>query len=225
MAFTAQSSGQSSECPRDRFLHQFAALISGCGLLLSYGYGPTSGIHDPVVRLVHFFSYFTILTNSTAFLILLAVGLFPQNRLARSFGGLGVRTQMLAMFAIVVVIYHTLLLPDLFHRKGLGLLASILCHMVSPAFFALLWWRAKVTPALIRFRDLAWGSLLLFVYAAWLIANGHATGWYPYPFADVSRLGLWSVLRAFFAVQLIYWLAAIGLRHIMDSRGHHPNQS
>lgn len=161
---------------------------------------PTTG--EAVRR---FFSYFTIQSN-----VLVAV-----TALAPATGrGLDSRWWAVARLAAVVGItvtgvVHLLLLRPILHLTGVDWWADLLLHAVVPVL-ALVGWlvvgprgraeRRDVAPAL------AWPVL-------WLVATlalGPVVHWYPYPFLDVSKDGLGSVLLVCLAVAVLFVGLAAG---------------
>ena len=89
-----------------------------------------------------------------------------------------------------------------------------LLHLVIPVLFFIYWF--LFAPK----HQLKWNSFwpwLIFplIYSVFILVRGSFSGFYPYPFMDVDKLGLASVLlnsvavtAAFFAVSLI--LIALG---------------
>lgn len=152
-----------------------------------------------------FFSYFTIQSN-----VLVAV-----TALAPAIGrGVDSRWWAVARLAAVVGItvtgvVHLLLLRPILHLTGVDWWADLLLHAVVPVL-ALVGWlvlgprgraeRRDVAPAL------AWPVL-------WLVATlalGPVVHWYPYPFLDVSKHGLGSVLLVCLAVAVLFVGLAFG---------------
>lgn len=142
--------------------------------------GGTAG--DALVRLS---GYFTILTN------LVVGGVCAA--LAR-----GVRlpewlTAGTALWiGFVAAVYH-LMLSHLYDMRGWWAVADAGLHSAVPALYLVLW--AWLLPKrALRWRHvLPWAAFPL-AYAVQALLRGGLTGWYPYPFLDVSRLGLARVL-------------------------------
>lgn len=162
---------------------------------------------------VHFFSYFTILTNILAAVALLAPVLAPASPTTRFLDRPSVRTAIAGYIVVVGTVYYALL-RNIGHAQGWELFFEHVLHYVTPPLFVLDWllfvpkgglpWRTGVAclgyPA---------------IYAVWTLAHGAVTGWYPYPFLDVADLGypqtllnIAGLVVAFLALELI--LVAIG---------------
>jgi hypothetical protein len=127
-----------------------------------------------VEGVIRYFSYFTILTN-----ILVAVALtWPQRPAVVA----GIATSI----SLVCIVYN-LVLRQLWHPTGLQLIADEMEHVVMPAIFVAYW--LVLTPkGQLRWNQVAWWALYPIVYLLLVLARGAASGFYPYPFIDVSAL-------------------------------------
>ncbi len=162
-----------------------------------------------------FFSFFTILTNIIAAAALLVPLVAPRSWLGEYLARPSVRT-VIAGYIIMVGTIYFLLLRDLSQRQGFSLMLEQTLHYVTPPLFVIDW--ALFVPK----RDVDWrvGFAALgfpLAYVAWTLVHGAATGWYPYPFLDVSELGyphtllnVAGLIAVFLA--LVVALVAIGRR-------------
>ncbi len=134
-----------------------------------------------------FFSFFTILTNILAAAALLLPLIAARSAAGRYLARPSVRTAITGYIIMVGVIYY-LLLSGLSQRQGWPMFFEHMLHYVTPPLFVLDWL------AFVDKRDLPWRvdlSAMSFplAYLAWTLLHGAASGWYPYPFLDVSELG------------------------------------
>ena len=156
-------------------------------------------------RTVNFFSYFTILTN-----ILVAVGftapaLAPTSGLGRLMAGANVRASMLVYIAVVGSIYYVVL-RHLWSPTGLQLWVDIALHYVTPVLMLIDWLAFSPKAGLRWSGPIRWLAYPV-VYAAWTLAHGAMTGWYPYPFSDAAKLGYPQVLLNFSGMMVLFALA------------------
>lgn len=134
-----------------------------------------------------YLAYFTVLSN-----LLVAVTATTATR--RPDGGRDLAWRGCAVTAIVLVgVGYHLLLSDFPIPAGPLRVANILLHYVVP-LAALAWWlwlppRRNIPPAA-PWHWLQWPML----YAAYALARGAMTGFYPYPFIDVPVLGITRTL-------------------------------
>ncbi len=179
------------------------------------GFGP-----DLPARTLHFFSFFTILTNLLAAAALLAPVAAPETWLARFLDRAAVRTGIAGYIIVVGVVYY-LLLSDLGHVTGWSRIFEHVLHYVTPPLFVLDWL------LFVRKGGLTWrnGTYCLgypAVYALWTLLHGAVSGWYPYPFLDVSELGYPRSLLNIAGLVLAFLvldLALVGIGRLMARRG------
>jgi hypothetical protein len=129
--------------------------------------------------------YFTILTNCVVagLCAALARGARPPEWLTAGAA---------LWIGFVALVYH-LMLAHLYDLRGWWAVADAGLHTAVPLLYLALW--ALLLPKRgLRWRHvLPWAAFPL-AYAAQALLRGELTGWYPYPFLDVSRLGLARVL-------------------------------
>lgn len=169
------------------------ALIAASGPLLQYGlmaYDET--LATLPAKTVEFFSYFTILSNALAAIALAAPLIAPDSRLGLWAEQSGPRAAIATYLAITAVVYHTML-AHTWNPQGLRLVATTLNHTITPAAFLLdLALRGGAGEA----RWIAALKAMAFpvLFGAWTLAHGAISGFYPYPFMDVTKRGYPAVL-------------------------------
>jgi hypothetical protein len=156
---------------------------------------------------LHFFSFFTIQTNLLVAAAFLVPVVWRNSAVGRFLSRASVRTAIAGYIIIVGVVFYFLLShleppggPELFFERVL--------HYVTPPLFVLDW--LLFVPR----GEVGWRVGLLSLgfpagYAAYTLLHGAASGWYPYPFLDVSELGYRDALAnmaglvlAFLALEL-----------------------
>ena len=194
-----------------------AALLGWFALVLQYWLmmnadAPT----DPFNRTLNFFSYFTILTNILAALAMSAPLIAPNSALGRFFDRPPVRTAIATYIIVVGVTYH-LLLRDLWDPQGWQKIADYALHYGTPVLFVFDWLLFVAT------RNIPWATAfkaLAFplIYLGWTLYHGSWSGFYPYPFVDISKLGIEKVIinsGGMTAAFLVLCLVMIGLGKLL----------
>jgi hypothetical protein len=103
---------------------------------------------------------------------------------------------------------YALLLQHLFSHVGLTWLADVTLHYVTPTL-GLLYWLLFVPKRTLRWSHaLAWSSYIV-VYAACVLVRGHGSGFYPYPFIDITALGLGRAVANGVGLLLAYYALAV----------------
>ena len=165
-----------------------------------------------------YLGYFTISTNALATFALAANGSTGRSRLEGFFRRPTVLTALAGCIVIVGIVYN-LLLRRLWHPQGITLLADVLLHDAMPLAFLLFWWLVPGKQAL-RWRGLAWWQLYPAAYFVYVLVRGACTGWYPYPFLDVSQEGYAEVLEH--AVAML--VAFVGVEALLIGLGRWPRR-
>lgn len=195
-------------------LRTLAAAVGWFAVVLQYWLAITGDAGaDPINRTLNFFSYFTILTNILAATAMTASVIAPGSRLDRP----GARTAIATYIIIVGVVYH-LLLRDMWEPQRWQWVADMILHYVTPALFVLDW-VLFVPKGAVPWRTAVLALVYPVTYMGWTLWHGSWSGFYPYPFVDVPKLGLQQVLNnggrmalAFLAIGL----ALIGVGRLLN---------
>ena len=180
------------------------ACVGWFALILQYGLTISGNPHMGAGELtLNFFSYFTILSNILAALALTAPVVAPNSRLGRWSASEGVRAAVAMYIVVVGVVYH-FLLAGIWAPQGWSLLANNLLHYVMPAAFVVDW-LAFTPKGRLRWADPVKWLVPVLIYGGWTLLHGKLSGWWPYWFTDVDKLGLGKVML-YFAGLLVFFL-------------------
>ncbi len=143
--------------------------------------------------LIRFFSFFTILTNILVALYFTSQ-LFKSEKSILSFLSSKGSVTAITAFILIVGIVYQIILRGIWEPTGLQFLVDEMLHTFIPAFMLTYWlyFAQKEDLVLKTFGIWLWYPLLYFV---WILVRGHFSGFYPYPFVDVTSLGYALVLR------------------------------
>ena len=134
-----------------------------------------------------FFSYFTILTN-TLIVLSMFLPLIGRNGAAgQLLSKPSVRTAIVNYSVIVAIVYF-LFLRNIGNDRDLELVADRLLHYVTPTMFVVDW-LLFVAGGEIGWSTIGTSLILPTLYGLWTLVHGALTGWYPYPFFNVARIG------------------------------------
>ncbi len=174
------------------FLYDITAQKSGTALIDS---------------IINYFSYFTIISNilvASCFTLSFAN---PRSGIGKFMARPDVRTGI-AVYIVVTGVVYLFLLSNLSPHHGMIYIANILLHYVVPVMYVLDW-LFFVPKGNLRWKQaLNWLAFPL-VYAVYTFIHGALTGFYPYPFINVAKLGYPRVLLN--CVFLIVGFALLGL--------------
>lgn len=164
------------------------------------------------VRIIRFFSYFTILTNLVVAVTATAIAFFPSTRVGRFFSQAGVQTAVAVYITIVGVVYSLLLRADL---SGLWAVADHLVHDVIPIAYVVFWFLFTPKSGL-RWPDPVKWLVYPLAYVAYSLIHGAYTGWYPYWFVDMTKIGYAAGLRN--AAGVLAGFVVVGLVFVLVGR-------
>ncbi len=167
----------------------------------------TGGAFDtPAARVANLFTFFTILTNVLVLGTGAVLAVAPRSR-----GTLFAVVRLDAVLGIAVtgIVFHTLL-ADLYDLRGAEAFADLLFHTVSPVLTVLGWLlfgpRGLVDRAIV-----ALSLLYPLLWLGFTLVRGAVTGWYPYPFVDVPRVGYPAVVVNSLGITALFLVLATAL--------------
>ncbi|MDF2454317.1 MAG: hypothetical protein K0R51_310 [Cytophagaceae bacterium] len=141
---------------------------------------------------IRFFSFFTILTNLLVALYSTVLTIQPSSSWGRFFSRLSVGTATTVYIVVVGLIYNTILRFQ-WQPQGMQRVVDELLHAIVPTLFLIYWF------AFLSKKPLPWNSffpwlIYPFFYCLYILIRGSFSGFYPYPFMDVSKLGYQQVV-------------------------------
>ncbi len=170
-----------------------AALAGWIGLgLFFYETTAHKGGRELIHGIINYFSYFTILSNILVACSLSFSRATPRSAIGKFVSRPGVRTGA-AVYIIVTGVVYLLLLRKLSPPGSILLAANVLLHYVIPIMYVVDWLVFVPKGTLRWSQALNWLTFPL-LYAVYTFIHGGLTGFYPYFFINVSRLGYPMVL-------------------------------
>ena len=157
-------------------------------------------------RLVRLFSFFTIQSNLFVLgtSIALALNILRDGKVWRV-----LRLDALLGIIITGLVYETIL-ARLVHPEGWALAATIGFHYISP-WATLIGWLILGPRPRMTWSTTAYAFIWPVLWLVYTFVHGAVTGWYPYPFLDVTTIGLADSLRNSGIVLLIGVVIAVVL--------------
>ena len=160
---------------------QLVLVIRGSSVLVV----PENLVAPLAERVLRFFSYFTIQSNLLAAGTALSLIARPD-RDGRTWRVM--RVAAIVGMTVTFIVYMIVLRP-IVHLTGIAKLTDIGFHYVAPVLTVAGWlffgpWPRIDVESLVR--HLAWPVS----YLIYILVLGAVTGWYPYPFINVSRARL-----------------------------------
>ena len=199
-----------------RLWHGVVALLALAGLGIQF-YGTLVHRQEPLAeRVLIYFSYFTILTNMLVMAVSLAIARQrgPFHRWAAK---PATRTMVSLHITMVAVIYQ-LLLAKYAHLTPLGWWGNLLVHQIVPGMWLTGWAVFLPHGGIGRHAPWRWLAYPL-AYGGWTLVHGALDGWYPYPFLNVTKLGLAMALRNMALMALFFVALGFAFRWMDGALG------
>jgi hypothetical protein len=165
---------------------------------------------------INFLSFFPVETNLAVAMILTVPMVVKSGSVYDFFVSNGVRA-MVVVYSFMVVMIFDLVLQDLWEAEGMQFLLNYLMHKAIPIFYIIYWFNDRPRAHLKYSFSIPW-LIAPVIYLTATLTRGHLTGYYPYPFIDVDRIGMATVLYNSVGMLFLFWLASILLIWI-DRRG------
>jgi hypothetical protein len=143
------------------------------------------------VAILRSFTYFTVLCNLGVTLAVTIALLWPQRQAGLFFSRPKLLSGLLVYIMIVGLAYH-FMLAEAWKPRGLHKIADIFQHYVVPVSFLLHW--IFVPKGRLSWKAVPSWLVFPVAYFILIMVRGAAANVYPYPFLDVSRLGVRQVL-------------------------------
>lgn len=159
--------------------------------------------------IVRFFSFFTILTNLLVTIYYTIHWLQKPTSLLLRLQKPGVLSAVTLYIAVVGLVYQ-IVLRSIWSPVGLQKLVDELLHSIIPVFTLVYWFLYE------KHTETSWKSIpswLLYplFYLAYILIRGSFSNFYPYPFVNVTELGLQKVLINSSVLVVVFLSIALGL--------------
>ncbi|WP_246496441.1 Pr6Pr family membrane protein [Chitinophaga varians] len=192
------------EMKRPRLYPAILSLLGWFALTAQYYLMIQNGTLPTGELTIRFFSYFTILTNLLVALCNTVLWLNPGSRF---FSRAGIQTALTVYILVVGIIYNAVL-RWLWQPQGLQWLVDELLHSVIPVL-SLLYWGLYTARRRLEWKQ-CWPWLLYpLFYFAYILVRGTFSGFYPYPFVEVDRIGITQALINALGIAAIFLLLSL----------------
>ena len=169
---------------------------------------------------INFLSFFPVETNLAVAVILTIPMLTKTGAIHDFFSSNGVRA-MVVVYSFMVVMIFDIVLRDLWEAEGIQLLLNYLTHKVIPIFYIIYWFNDRPRAQLKYSYSFSW-LIAPVIYLTATVVRGHFTAYYPYPFIDVDRIGMATVIYNSVGMLFLFWMASLLLVWIDRSAKSKP---
>ena len=178
------------------------ALLGWFALISQFVININSRLAPTPELIIRYFSYFTLLTNLVVATCCTSLLLKPSSKLGYFFSAQKTMTAITVYILVVGLIYNVVL-RFIWNPQGLQKLVDELLHSVIPLLFLLLW------IFLVKKKSLKWNAFFPWIiypllYLVFILIRGAFSGFYPYPFIDVNKLGYQKTLLNSLGVTILF---------------------
>lgn len=171
-------------------------------------------LDESVVNVV---SFFTLHANVALALVLSLPLIVRKGRLYEAATASWTHGAVTVYITMVALIYH-FVIRELWNPSGITLWMDIILHYLSPIGWWLYWFTSPKGYLKLR---AAWAWLIFpFLYIVFILVRGHFASFYPYPFLDVDRIGLVTVLFNIAGMSFLFWCMGLFVWLIDRGWGH-----
>jgi hypothetical protein len=166
-----------------------------------------------------YFGYFTVWANILIALAFTAPLLNPYRKLSIFFMRPAVRAALASYILMVSVVYHMLIVPY-WNPQGFTWLTATGLNTVMPILYIVDWlFFAEKRP--IFYKHIPYWLIFPSVYGVMSIIIGLLSNVYPYPFLNVTDLGIGNVLINIFGLVAVFAVVSpifIAVAHLISDR-------
>lgn len=148
-----------------------------------------------------FFTYFTILVNLVVTIYFTSTVFKKQEVEEKSLGYLTAIT----VYITIVGATYQIILRGTWQPTGLQRIVDELLHSVMPVLTIIFWYLFE-NKAMVKYSQILKWAIFPIVYLIIMLIRGNFSGFYPYPFVDVTALGLKKVLINSLFVTIFFFI-------------------
>ncbi|MEO8823977.1 MAG: Pr6Pr family membrane protein [Ginsengibacter sp.] len=207
------------QSPFSRVYLAIVALLGWFALIAQFKINITSQVAETPELIIRYFSYFTILTNLLVAICCTSLLLKPSSKWGQFFSSQKTLTPITVYILVVGLIYN-LVLRFIWNPQGLQKVVDELLHSAIPLLILLLW------IFLVKKRFLKWKAFFPWlqyplIYLIFILIRGAFSGFYPYPFIDVTGLGYQKTILNSLGITIMFvvlFLLFIAFGNIVNRR-------
>ncbi len=174
---------------------------------------------DVPEMIIRFFTFFTILTNILVALYFTSSAFKLKSIPFNWYSYKGTLTAITAFIFIVGLVYQ-LVLRKVWQPTGLQRIVDELLHTIIP-LYVLIYWFFNINKNDLQIKSILKWLLYPVLYLLFVLIRGNFSGYYPYPFINVSEIGYQKTLvniSIIFGITLIFLIILFLMGKIITKR-------
>lgn len=180
--------------------------LAWVALLIQFYLNLQSGAASIAELIVRYFSYFTILTNLLVAVLTTSL-IKKEGRLTKFFSNQSTQTAT-AVYVFIVGLIYNLILRSAWHPQGLQKLADELLHVINPVLF-IMFWALFSNRYPLKWRVISGWLIYPLLYVAFVLIRAVLSGFYPYPFLDMNKIGSSAVFKNCMGITVLFIITSV----------------
>ncbi|MEA5425162.1 Pr6Pr family membrane protein [Arcicella lustrica] len=183
-------------------------VLIGWFALIAQLYIQLGSSHASTIELtIRYFSYFTILSNLLVTISATVLLLNPTISLT-SFLSKSKTLTAIAVYILIVCIIYNAVLRSIWQPEGLQKVVDELLHLIIPILYVIFWF-VYVNKSQLQWKDFQAWLIFPLIYVTFILLRGELSGFYPYPFMNVTKLGYQQVFINAFFITLAFMFVSL----------------
>jgi hypothetical protein len=158
---------------------------------------------------INYLSLFSVESNIAVAMVLTVPLLLKGGPLFQFFHATSIRA-MVVIYSFMIFMIYDLVLHDLWVAEGIQFVLNYLLHNAIPLAYIVWWFNFGERGQLKYWHSLPW-LIAPIVYMTITLIRGWYSGFYPYPFIDVDRIGMATVMYNTAGMLFLFWIAGLVL--------------
>lgn len=168
------------------------AIVTWFAVIAQYWLMVENKVASVAETTIRFVSFFTILTNSLVAVYFTVLAINRNSKIRIFFNRPGALTAVTIYITVVGLVYQVAL-RQIWQPTGLQRLVDELLHTVVPLCVIVFWYLYEEKSA-VKWNSLPYWLIYPFLYLVYILIRGSISGFYPYPFINVTELGYQKVI-------------------------------
>lgn len=156
---------------------------------------------------INYLSLFSVESNIAVAMVLTVPLLIKRGPLFGFFNCTSIQA-MVVVYSFMVFMIYDLVLHDLWVAEGIQFVLNYLLHNAIPLAYIVWWFNFGEKGKLTYWHSLPW-LIAPLVYMTITLIRGWFIGFYPYPFIDVDRIGMATVLYNAAGMIFLFWIGGL----------------
>jgi len=184
----------------------FIVVFSVFAIVFQFKLMLESSVQPLLETIVRFLSYFTILTNSIVAIYFCRIGYKEILEKLPSKVSFDTLTAITVYITIVGLVYQVML-RHTWNPIGLQKIVDELLHSINP-LLVIVFWFLSLKNNILSYKSISRWLLYPLLYLIYVLIRGFFSGFFPYPFLDITAIGFPNVIQNSVIITVLFLIIA-----------------